>query len=285
MADYSGSTNIASASKSLSILFLCLARNCEDTIPLFFSYLDRLQAVGFSCLAIIGENGSSDRTRTLIENNVGTHVELLDTARMTDEPNRLVRMSMGRQALLERAKIGGFVADYVCVTDLDDVMLMPPEPVAFRKAIEHLKTNSELFAIGATSYPVYYDLLALRADGHDYSQLSAEIAAAKKKPLSYFGFHKRRIYENQSRMTQSGSVICTSSFNGFCLYNSHDYFLGKYRSENEAKICEHVNFNLSVAYATGKKMLISTELIIQAPAEHIPVGYIRFWVDRIRKLL
>jgi hypothetical protein len=265
----------------INILFLCLARNCAGTLPIFFSYLDRLEEHGFRCEGIIGENGSRDNTRALIEQAAGLRIEFLDTFFMARSKSRLVRMAMGRQALLQRAKAREGTEDYVCVADLDNVMAAPPSPEAVRKAIEHLRANKALFAVGAVSTPVYYDLLSLRANGHDYSKLAVEIAEAKKRPLTYFQFHQRRIYGNQKRIANHEPFPCVSSFNGFCVYNAVDYRLGTYRADDEANVCEHVTFNLSIVRQTGKIMLIAPELVIQTPPDHAPVGFFRFWSDRI----
>jgi GT2 family glycosyltransferase len=254
-------------------------------LPIFFSYLDRLEDHGFRCAGIIGENGSRDRTRALIKQAVGRRIDFLDTAFMAEGANRLARMAMGRQALLERAKARGTAEDYVCVADLDNVMIAPPDPAAVKTAIERLRADKALFAAGATSRPVYYDLLSLRAEGHDYSQLNAEIRDAKRKPLSYFRFHQLRIYRNQRLMTRPEPIPCLSSFNGFCLYKAEDYYLGTYRADNEADVCEHVSVNRSIAGKTGKGMFIAPELIVRTPADHAPVGFFRFWTDRMRKLL
>jgi len=267
----------------MHVLFLCLARNCEATLPVFFSYLENCEQHGLSCRAIIGENGSVDGTRRLIENAVGRRIALLDTSLMERAPSRLVRMALGRQALLDAAFAGAEIPDYVCVLDVDNVMLVPPQPEALLAGIEQLRQDSRLFAVGATSRPVYYDLLALRMQGHDYSNLNTEIAAAKKHPLSYFRFHEERIYSNQRLMTRPEPIVCESCFNGLCLYNSADYQLGTYRAENEADVCEHVTCNLTIGGATGKHMLISPDLAVQAPADHVPVGFGRFWMDRIKE--
>jgi len=269
----------------MNILFLCLARNCESTLPTFFSYLEHLRSFGLLCTAIIGENGSRDNTRTLVEQTICPGIELFDTAFMESEKSRLRRMAKGRQALLEAANCRGVDHDYVCVVDLDGVISEPPAPEAVMNGIERLKSDDDLFAIGATSLPVYYDLLSLRTEGHDYSNLNAEIAVAKKRPFSYFHFHQRRIYRNQRLMTRPYPIHCTSSFNGFCLYNASDYWLGTYRAHNEASVCEHVTFNLSIAHATGKRMLILPELTVRAPADHAPVGFFRFWHDRIKEVV
>lgn len=268
------------------ILFLCLARDCAETIPLFFAFLKGLEAHGFNCTAIIGENGSSDGTRSLIEQETGSRITLLDTVFMREGGNRLINMAMGRQALLNAAIARGNSEDYICVMDLDNVMATSPTPSAVRSAIERLQADGTLFAIGATSFPVYYDLLSLRIEGFDFlSNLNAEIQDAKKRPISYYCFHRKYIYKNQRLMTSAAPVLCASSFNGFCLYVAKDYLRGSYRSPDEANVCEHVNFNLSIGTATGKKMLIAPELTIQAPADHIFAGFFRFWFDRIWKRL
>ncbi len=191
----------------ISILFLCLARNCAKTVPLFIAYLEHLETHNFHCRTVIGENGSSDGTRKLIEKAVGSRLDLLDTSFMANERNRLVRMAMGRQAILEAAKAKGITEDYVCVCDLDNVMTRPPHPTAVRTAINRLRTDRTLFAIGASSRPVYYDLLSLRVEGHDFSRLNAEIIEAKNRPFSYFRFHQQRIYSNQNPLKDEAQRI------------------------------------------------------------------------------
>jgi len=273
-----------SGRQSITLLFLCLARNCEATLPKFFSYLDLLDNWGFHCTSIIGEDSSRDRTRALILDARGSRIELIDTSFMAEEPSRLKRMALGREALLDvyRARRGD--ENFVCVADLDNVMISPPTPAAVKNAIDRLRLDRSLFALGATSRPVYYDLLSFKANGQDYRSLNTEISKAKKNPLTYFQFHKRRIYKHQRLLTQPEPIPCCSSFNGFCIYNAEDYSLGSYRADDEADVCEHVSFNLSIIRQTGKGMLIAPELFIQTPRDHAPVGVFRFWCDRVGKL-
>ena len=270
---------------AVSLLFLCLARDCAPTIPTFLSYFRRLDDDGFHCSAIIGENGSRDDTRALILRAAGERIELLDTAFMAKAGSRLARMAMGREALKRKAFARAESAQYVCVADLDNVMLAPPDPPAVRSAIARLRAERSLFAVGANSSPVYYDLFSLRAAGHDYAGLNGEIARAKKNPFGYFQFHQRRIYANQKRVALTQPLRCLSSFNGFCVYDAASYRQGTYRAPDEADICEHVTFNLSIARKTAKDMLIAPELIVRTPSDHAPVGFFRFWSDRIAERL
>jgi hypothetical protein len=265
------------------ILFLCLARNCAANLPSFFAYLERLRAAGIPCRALIGENGSQDGTRELILAASERGITLLDTAAMADARGRLARMAFGRQMLLDAARAANEDVAFICIADLDNVMEEPPAIEAVDNAMHRLCEDRSLFAIGATSRPVYYDLLALRMSGYDFSTLDAEIAAAKRKPLSYHRFHERRIYGPQRQLTASAPVLCESSFNGFCLYNAADYLLGSYRAANEAEVCEHVTMNLSILRGTGKRMLIAPDLVVRTPQDHAPVGFARFWFDRIRE--
>ena len=265
--------------------FLCLARNCQKTLPLFFEYLNRLEKERLSWNALIGENGSSDKTRPLILGAGDARISLFDTAFMAKAPSRLVRMAVGREALMEATRTLPIEGVYVCIADLDNVMSSPPEPALLLNAIHELEENQNLFAIGATSHPYFYDLLSLRTESHDYSSLNADIAEAKKYPFTYFKFHQERIFNQQRKFTASQPIVCLSSFNGFCVYRAADYYRGSYRASDEADVCEHVTLNLSIARATGKRMLISPELSIKMPADHAPVGRVRFWFDRLKKSL
>ena len=266
-----------------SILFLCLARNCASTLPIFLAYLDRLRNVGICCPAIIGENGSTDSTRELIQ-TAKRDVTLLDTSFMDQEPATLARFAAGRQALWDAALARGGRETFICVADLDQAIAMPPSPEAVIEAIRVLRTDDSLYAVGASSRPVYYDLVSLRAEGFEFlEELNYSLDRAKKRPLSYYRFHQKHIYSAQKRVTQALPMVSTSSFNGFCIYNALDYRKGCYRAPDEAHICEHVNFNQSVARETGKKLLVSLSLQIQAPAEHTSVGFIKFWYDRVRR--
>lgn len=276
-----------SLSEPPQILFLCLARNCAPTLPAFFRFLVQLRDHDIQCAALVGENSSSDNSRQLIEMaaaaDLGVH--LLDTSFMQAARDRLSRMAIGRQGLFERAMSMAQRYEFAVVADLDSVMLEPPHIADVKNALDRLRNDRSLFAVGATSRPVYYDLLSLRSADHDYSSLHRDIQEAQKNPLSYFQFHKRRIYEQQLAATWETAIRCQSSFNGFCIYKMTDYGLGGYRSADEAHICEHVTMNLSIGRKTGKEMLIDPDLRLRTPMDHGPVGIGRFWFERVKKRL
>jgi hypothetical protein len=272
----------AAESAHPTILFLGLARNCAPTLPAFFAFLQELQRAGFSCSATIGEDGSSDSTRNLIEEAAGLGVSRIDTSFMKSESSRLRRMAIGRQFLLDQVHARGICAQFICVADLDDAIAAPPSIQMVRAAIQILDNDHSLFAVGATSEPVYYDLYSLRATGFEFlSDLPERFDHARKQPFTYHRFLQRDVYPVEHAVTGLIPLRCESSFNGICFYRAADFVLGSYRSSLEATECEHVTFNQSIVKASGKQMLISSHLILRAPPKHIPVGFVDFWTSRI----
>ena len=267
------------------LLFLCLARDCEATINKFFSYLDRLNAEGFVCTVLIGENGSQDQTRAMILGAVSKNVHLVDTGIMSVQKGRLTRMAVGRQLLLETSRNMATQMDYVCVADLDNAMERPPDPSSVRSSVRSLQEDPGLFGAGATSTPFYYDLLSLKSDTYYNPRLPQELAEAKRRPLSYYRYHEDSIYARQREVTSPNPVFCESSFNGFCIYPVSSYYVGTYRCSEENNVCEHLTFNLSISLKTGKRMVIVPELTINAPRDHAPVSFGRFWMDRLKKIV
>lgn len=273
-----------SSNQQVDVLFLCLARNCAATLPHFFGYLEELARHNVNYHAMLGENGSADGTRELIQ-DAAHHlpVQLIDTGCMAQEPDRLVRMAIGRQLLLEAARAEGPRPEFVCVADVDNVFAKPIAVEPLLASMERLKRHPELFAVGASSAP-YYDVLSLRTETYQSATLYFDTQIAKRKPLAYYAFHKTHYWDPQEAVDTSRPVLCRSSFNGVCLYRSSEYFAASYRGEHERSICEHVTLNEQIAAQTGRQMMISPELRVSMPRDHVRVSFVRFWLDRLRKL-
>lgn len=269
---------------STTILFLGLARDCEATVGIFAAYLRTLRSLGISCRALVGENGSRDHTRAVLLQNSDL-ITLVDTDFMVDGLPRLSRMAQGREAILMAAKSLDDAPRYICVADLDNVIVAPPAPSAIMAAVKTLSERETIFAISATSAPYYYDLLAFRAPNFDFVGLSMALAQAKKNPLTYYMFHKDSIYQFQKALTVDHHIECESAFNGLCLYRSQDYFRGTYRSQHEAEICEHVTFNRSVATDHAPLMIVDPAMVLRTPSDHSPSSFWDFWRNRLCKLL
>ena len=133
----------------IDLLFLCLARDCEATIPEFLAFLDRLEAHGFRCSAIVGENGSRDGTRKLIEAAAHRRVGLLDTAFMQKEPVAWCAWRWGGRPCWKAPRN----ADWAKTTSASPIWTMswPFRPSRPRCGWQlKARTDHSLFAVGAT---------------------------------------------------------------------------------------------------------------------------------------
>ncbi|HEY0889042.1 MAG TPA: hypothetical protein VGE38_05460 [Nocardioides sp.] len=260
----------------VSVVFVGLARDCEVSAAAFVEALAGLSAQGGRVSAVIGENGSTDRTREILTRS--PLVRVVDTGAMTDAGPRLRRMAVGRQ-LLQKA-VANEPANLVAVIDiderfLDDVTLEQIDDAAARLA------TGEVYAVGATSRPAYYDLLAYRGPEGDFAGLDRRIDEQRRRPLRYYRLFREEIYPAQRRLTRHEDMMCRSSFNGLAFYRAEDFRLGSYLSEAYDE-CEHVPFHASLASATGRgAMVIAGTLILRMPREHGPRGVFGFFWQRI----
>ncbi len=270
----------------VDLVILGLAKDCETTLPSYFSFLSTLNSENITYFSIVGENGSVDNTRNLLitESQKGfLLVEDMDFLSLY--PDRLERMALGREHLKEALEISGIRAKFVCIVDLDNIMEIPPTAQQLRIALNMLDSRIDAFGISATSKPHYYDLFAYERSDLSFANLSEEFSSAKRKPFSYYSFFKDNIYPAQQALTSSNYMTCISAFNGMGIYRFDDYHIGSYLSKNPKNICEHVTFNRAIANHTGKHMIISPILSFQTPADHIRRDFFSFWWQRRWKLI
>ena len=253
---------------------LGLARNCASHLPEAFDTIADWRVRGATVRVIIGEDGSTDNTRELVRE----HAELVDT-RGGSGP-RLERMARARQKVLEHYTAGERT-DVVLVVDLDGSFLSAIELDAIVRARDHLEQPG-LFGVSATSHP-YYDLLAFESDTVSFAQLSEEMAAAQRRPLTYRRFLERRVYTAQHELDRSDDHLCISAFNGACFYRGSDYAAATYLSEHgAASVCEHMTLNRQLA-ADGRRILVDHALVVSAPVEHVRSTALRFYARAARR--
>lgn len=262
---------------SPSVLFVGLARDCEASAEAFVRALERLVASGASARAVVGENGSQDGTRAVLSGS--PLVEVVDTDVMTQGASRLERMALGRQLLVE--SVGRAPEAVVAVVDIDEPFLEALGPAQIADAADRLMAG-DVFAVGATSRPVYYDLLAYRGDNLDFVGLDRRIDAHKRTPIRYYRLFRDQIYPAQRNLTRSDDFTCLSSFNGLVFYRASDFRRGSYLSAT-FEASEHIPFHESLAKNTGiEHMVVAAELVLPMPREHGPRGFWGFWWQRVR---
>jgi hypothetical protein len=267
------------------ILFLGLAKDCEPTVPVFLAALDTLADEGLKVFAVVGENGSADRTRELLDRAAARQrIEVVDTSPMAGEATRLRRMALGRQLLADR--VASHPSRVVCVVDIDEPFLQAVPAATLRRVTNRL-SDDDVFAVGATSRPAFYDLLAYEDDDTSFRGLDVEMHALQRSPWRYYRFFRDTVYPAQVRLTKSEDLYCRSSFNGLAAYRASVYERGSYRPRDDGPdVVEHIVFHASLAEATGlPHMVVDPSLVLPMPAEHGPRGAVGFWWQRVRKVL
>lgn len=269
------------------ILFLGLARNCARTLPNFFRFVAELRGAGLRVRAAIGENGSTDDTRALLlkHSRADASVEILATDFMATIPERLPRMAAGREFLRLHASKNHPATHHVCVVDLDSVFAAPPTVAALVSSLDRLAADASLFAVAASSKPLYYDLLALRCEGLFMENLQHTIVRAKRNPLTYRSTLARCVHDAQERVSASSLRHCVSAFNGLCLYRAEPYYAHSYIDARDRESCEHVVLNTAIHASTGSHVLIDDGLIVTAPPEHLREQPLRFYTVRLLRLM
>lgn len=265
-------------SRTYDILFLALARDCAKTLPSALQALEYFDASGLSVRAVIGENGSKDSTRYLLDHRL---VSVVDTSSMGSVKNRLERMALGRQIVAEHAKT--LNAKAIAVVDLDEPFMASLRADQLRGVLDRLP---DVFAIAASSAPTYYDLLAFEdLNGEGFIGLDDQIRESERNPFRYYSLFRDTIYPAQKRLTINGDLWCRSAFNGLCIYNADAYRVGSYLPvDSYPFICEHITFNRSVSFSTGQRMLVDSTLVLPTPPEHGRRSLCGFVWQRAKKL-
>jgi len=268
------------------IVFLALARNCARYLPALFGILEGISSLGMNVVAVIGENGSSDNTAYLLDDERQRHRNIIhiDTSFMENIPSRYKRMAEGREALSRYAATYFSDAKYVCVVDVDNVLSAVPPSKAILLSAQQLYSRTDLFGVSAISAPHYYDLAALRCEGLFDENVLPQIADAKKGILLYYTFMRRKVFEVQKRVTSSHIRLCKSAFNGLCVYKAQDYFSSTYITDDVEDVCEHVVLNLGIHQVTGRRILIDDHMVLSMPREHGPQTLAAFVGRRALKL-
>jgi hypothetical protein len=273
----------------VDITFLALARDCGRTLRDNLRALEKFESAGLHVRAIIGENGSRDDTRSVLEAAAAeSHlIELVDTSFMSRIQSRLERLAKGREHLAVQFRQRGISTGAVCVVDVDEPFLSQIDCALLSAKLSRLLGDDSTFAIAATSRPTYYDLLAYEDDSISFVGLDRQIADLTRHPIAYYRFFRDYIYPHQERLTSSADVTCTSAFNGLCLYTATAYAQGSYLPTEDAAspwTCEHVTFNRSVAKATRQHLLVDAELVLRTPDEHGRKDLLGFTRQRLKKL-
>jgi len=262
---------------NFDLIFLGLAKNVEETISTFFKSCENLSLHGFKICVIIGENGSKDKTRNILQNFKSSkfHFIYLKTDFLDIYENRIIRLTNGREYLKEYIIENKIISKFVSVVDLDSVLSKGIEEIPFLETIQILeKRQNELFAISAKSRPYYYDMLPLIIK--DYFEYDIYKIQTTFSLVNFYNLRKLYIYNFQKKITQMRDVLTISSHNGLTIYFYTNYITGLYKKNSKEIKSEHINFNLSIHKSTNKYILMTNKLNLITPPEHMPLNLIEF---------
>lgn len=258
------------------IFVLSLCRNCEATLPSFLGMFSGIASgAGLEIRVLLGENGSTDGTRALIEHAAVDNpwLTIVDTDFMADIPERLARMAAGREAMrksLPPARPG----DAVLVLDTDLELIRPLDSTTLTAALAEL---DQPLTTGVCSYslPLHYDILAFRETAQSYSPATA-LHLASMGPRDFLSRLLRlpgkivgaaRVSRQQRRIGVGSGKAFVSAFNGLCLYRRPLYDEVSYLAPSID--CEHVILHLAMHRKTGGMIRVSNHIGVKAPLEHV----------------
>ncbi len=262
--------------KNYEIIFLCLAKNVENTITKLFEFHQKLNQQEIKSLVLIGENDSKDKTlNTIIEfSKIDNDIIYVDTSNINIYKNRIERLTHGRNFLKNYLTTNNYKSKFVSIVDVDDVINCELNIENFIKLLRHLEKNKDdLFGISAKSKPFYYDMLNLFIKDY-YEKDVLKVQSNKNLYKSYY-LRKKNIYRFQKKITDiKKSIKAISAHNGFCVYLYEDYISGEYLEDKNKNIQqiipEHIIINRSIHEKTNKFMLVSDNFFVKTPKEHMP---------------
>ena len=240
------------------IVFLGTARDCAKALPASIAKLRELGGLFAEHEIHVYENDSADNTGALLDQWAGEGVlhAIREQGIAAAMPLRTERLAYGRNRLLDHA-IGRRPWDYVCWADLDGLV---GDRFSVGGFLSNFQNDSAWDAVFPLSWPLYYDIWALREDlvcPHDYvwdgqHGLNAALQAGKE-------IHAATQILAPGRV--AGWLPVKSAFGGFGLYKAAIVGRGRYTGLQEGReVCEHVPYHAALV-AAGARLYLNPQCL------------------------
>lgn len=268
----------------VDIAFLGLAQNCEKHLPKFFNVINDI-SLKKNVKVFIGENGSNDYTFDVIQKNISFNnkITFIDTTFIEQFSDRIKRLALARQKLKNYLVDANINPKFVCVVDLDDVLNNNFNSDLINDLSIILEKNDDkYFAVSLSSKPYYYDILNFESDEFPNKGVKQ---LQNNRSIKSYSARKKYIYDVQKSLTKKTTFDCISGFNGLCMYIYKDFIQSDYLEDNDDPTPEHLYLNRILCVKTGKKILV-TENLLRMPQEHKPLNNIfLFIVEKLYKYI
>ena len=261
---------------SIDIVFLGLAQNCEKHLVKFFNVINEISKKK-KIKVFIGENGSQDFTFDVIQKNISLNdkIHFIDTTFIEEFSDRIKRLALARQELKNHLLKENINPKFVCVVDLDDVLNNNFNSDLINDLSIILEKNDDkYFAVSLSSKPYYYDILNFESDEFPNKGVKQ---LQNNRSIKSYSARKKYIYDVQKSLTKKTTFDCISGFNGLCMYIYKDFIQSDYLEDNDDPTPEHLYLNRILCVKTGKKILV-TENLLRMPQEHKPLNNIFFFI-------
>jgi hypothetical protein len=240
------------------IVFLGTARSCAKALPASIRKLQELGALFGAHEIHVYENDSADATGALLDQWAAEGVlhAQREQGIAAAMPLRTERLAYARNRLLDHALARG-PWDYVCWADLDGLV---SERFSVDGFLSNFQNESAWDAVFPLSWPLYYDIWALREDlicPHDYvwdgqHRLNAALHAGRE-------IHAATQILAPGRV--AGWLPVRSAFGGFGLYKGAVAGQGRYTGLNDGReVCEHVPYHAQLV-ARGARLYLNPQCL------------------------
>jgi hypothetical protein len=246
---------------SRRILFLGTARDCAAALPAAIRRLGELGGLFASHAIMVFENDSKDATGELLDAWAaeGRLTSLREPGLHARMPLRTERLAHARNRLLDRALAEDLAGrfDYVCWADLDGLVGERFDTDGF---LSNFTLDEVWDAVFPVSWPLYYDLWALREDTIAPTDYMHDTECRVNAVLGDAGkLHAATQQLQPARMR--GWLPVRSAFGGFGLYKAGIVARGRYVGLLRGReVCEHVPYHEALGRA-GARLYINPRCI------------------------
>ena len=257
--------------KDLKVVFAGCARDCAAFLPDTINNIRSYSKLFKESHTVIVENGSKDKTKEILNQNLNENDLFLFREDLTKLPVRGQRLEAARNFIVETIKENEKLknCDLFIMMDLDDMGTYQINDQDILKAVTFLFSDNKNGAVFANQLGTYYDIWTLRdqkycktdfwadvmkfliKNKNSSDQISREILIEAKKRIL-----DKKIFSFDPSMSP---ILVESAFGGFGIYKMKNVLnnVNKYKGTQSIKViskdekktklkyqkCEHVNFN------------------------------------------
>ena len=260
--------------KDLKVVFAGCARDCASFLPDTINNIRSYSKLFKESYTLIVENGSKDKTKEILNQNLSRNDIFLFREDLTKLANRGQRLETARNIIIETIQENEKLknCDLFVMIDLDDVGTYKINENDIFKAVEFLFSKKENGAVFANQLGTYNDMWTLRDKRYCENDFWVDVLQflIKNKNLSEqisidnFNEVKKKIIDKKTYSFDRNMppIQVESAFGGFGMYkmenviNNKQKYIGSQNieviSKDNKKIklkyqkCEHVNFNKGI---------------------------------------